>query len=89
MYLLGKCGSHRYYGDGDINSYISSHINTLEKAELTRCAILRDFQNQEYRFTNGSPGQSWQKNEKKKDKKKNTSNGKSVMHLTQTQKHKI
>ena len=35
MYLLAKCGSHRSYGNGDINSDISSYMNALEKAELT------------------------------------------------------
>ena len=35
MYLLAKFGSYRYYGNGDINSYISSYMNTLEKAGLT------------------------------------------------------
>ena len=35
MYLLAKFGSHRSYGNGDINSYINSCLNTLEKAELT------------------------------------------------------
>ena len=33
MYLLAKFGSHRSYGNGDINSYMSSYMNTLEKAE--------------------------------------------------------
>ena len=35
MYLLVKFGSQRSYGNGDINSYISSCVNALEKAELT------------------------------------------------------
>ena len=33
--LLAKFGSHRSYGNGDINSYISSHMSTLEKDEFT------------------------------------------------------
>ena len=35
MYLLAKLGGHSSYGNGDINSYINSFMNTLEKAELT------------------------------------------------------
>ena len=35
MYLLAKFGSHRSYGNGDIKSYFSSYMNTLEKAELS------------------------------------------------------
>ena len=35
MYLLAKSGGHRSYGNGDINSYINSSMNTLKKAELT------------------------------------------------------
>ena len=35
MYLLAKFGDHRSYGNGDINSYIKSYIDTWEKAELT------------------------------------------------------
>ena len=35
MYLLAKLGGHSSYGNGDINSYINSYMNTLEKAELT------------------------------------------------------
>ena len=31
MYLLAKFGSHGSYGNGDINSYISSCRTTLEK----------------------------------------------------------
>ena len=35
MYLLAKFGDHRSYKIGDINSYINSYKNTLQKAELT------------------------------------------------------
>ena len=35
MYLLAKFGSYRLYGNGDINSYISFYINTLENDEFT------------------------------------------------------
>ena len=35
MYLLAKFGSHRSYRNGDVNYYISSYKDTLEKAELT------------------------------------------------------
>ena len=56
----------RSYGNGDINSYICSSMNTLEKAGLT-----------DLQFR--SPGHRWQKNEmKKKEKKKNTSNCKAL-----------
>ena len=34
MYLLAKFGDHRFYRNGDINSYISSYKDTLEKAEV-------------------------------------------------------
>ena len=51
IYLLAKFGSYRSYENGDINSYISSYLNTLEKAELITSVILRYFQNQGYRFT--------------------------------------
>ena len=52
MYLLVKFGSHRSYGNGDMNSFISSYMNTLEKAELTTsdCHYER-FPNQDYQFT--------------------------------------
>ena len=35
MFLFAKSGSHRFYENGDNNSYISSYMNTLEKDELT------------------------------------------------------
>ena len=35
MYLLSKLGSDRTDGNGHINSYVKSYMNTLEKAELT------------------------------------------------------
>ena len=43
MYLLAKFGSHRSYRNGDVNYYISSYKDTLEKAELTTslCHIAR------------------------------------------------
>ena len=34
MYLLVKCGSYMSYGNGEMNSYVSSYMNTLEKGEL-------------------------------------------------------
>ena len=34
MYLLARFGSHRSFGNGDINSYINSYMNNLGKAEL-------------------------------------------------------
>ena len=34
MYLLAKFGSHRSFGNGDINSYINSYMNNLGEAEL-------------------------------------------------------
>ena len=34
MYLHATFGGHRSYGNGDINSYINSYMNTSEKAEL-------------------------------------------------------
>ena len=35
MYLLAKFGDHRFYRNGDINSYINSYMDTLEIAALT------------------------------------------------------
>ena len=34
MYLLTKFGGHMSYGNGDINFYIISYMETLEKAEF-------------------------------------------------------
>ena len=52
MYLLVKFGSHRSYGNGDMNSFISSYMNTLEKAELTTSdRHYERFPNQDYQFT--------------------------------------
>ena len=68
MYLLGKRGSHKSYGDRDVNSYISFYMNTLEKTELNRST-----KNTNLQFR--SPGPGLQKKEKKKKgKMKNTSN---------------
>ena len=33
--MFAKFGDHWSYGNGDVNSYISSNIDTFEKAELT------------------------------------------------------
>ena len=43
MYLSAKFVDHRFYKDEDINAYINSNIDTLEKAELTApiCHIAR------------------------------------------------
>ena len=35
MYLLAKFGDNRSHRNGNINSYISSYMDTLEKAALT------------------------------------------------------
>ena len=35
MYLLAKLGDHRSYRNRNINSYTSSYMATLERAELT------------------------------------------------------
>ena len=35
MYLIAKFGDQRSHRNGDINSYIDSHMDTVEKAELT------------------------------------------------------
>ena len=35
MYLIAKFGDHRSCRKGDINSYINSYMDALEKAELT------------------------------------------------------
>ena len=50
---LGICVlSHRSYGNGDINSYISAYMKILKKLNSPfRFTILGYFQNQEYQFT--------------------------------------
>ena len=35
MHFLVKFGDHKSHGIGDINSYINSYMDFLEKAELT------------------------------------------------------
>ena len=35
MYLIANFRDHRSYRNGDINSYIKSYVDTLEKAKLT------------------------------------------------------
>ena len=35
MHLLAEFGDRTSYRNGDINSYINSHTDTLKKAELT------------------------------------------------------
>ena len=52
MYLLAKFDVHGSYENVDINSYINFYMINSERAKRTaRSPILRDFQNQEYRFT--------------------------------------
>lgn len=52
MYLLAKSGVNRSYGKGDINFYIKSYLNTLQKLNSPiRSDILRDFHSKEYQFT--------------------------------------
>ena len=55
MYLPAKFGSHRFYRNSDISSYINSfntYKNNFEKLNsVPRSAILRNFQNQEYQCT--------------------------------------
>ena len=43
MHLFEKCGGHRSCENGDINSYINSYMNTLEKAEFN--ASVRHIEN--------------------------------------------
>ena len=59
MYLLVKIGSHMLYGNEDINPYINSDRNTLEKAQYWEIFIVgnTDLQLQ-------SSGHGWQKNKK-------------------------
>ena len=61
MYLLVTFGGHKSYGNGDINSHINFYINFWEKSELTASVRLRDFQNQEYRFTFHTAGKKTRK----------------------------
>ena len=52
MYLLAKFGGYRSHGNVDINSHINFDMIASEIAKCTtRSPKLRDFQNQEYRFT--------------------------------------
>ena len=41
MHLLPKFDDHRSYRNGDINSYLNSYMDILEKADLT--ALIRHF----------------------------------------------
>ena len=45
--MLAKFGGHRFYGNGDV----ISRIPWKKLNSLPRTVILREFQNQEYRFT--------------------------------------
>ena len=62
MYIFG---SHRSYENGDINSYISSYINSLKKAEHAILVLhIERFLNQEHRFAiSKSPKQLAEKRE--------------------------
>ena len=52
MYFLLIFGGHRSYRSGDVNPYINSDMNILEKAELNASMHnIEYFQNQEYWFT--------------------------------------
>ena len=48
VYEITKFSIHRSYRNGDINSYVSSYMNTLEKLNSQPLStILRDFQKPE------------------------------------------
>ena len=67
MYLLAKSGGHKSDGNGDINSYISSYMNNLEKALLTGSVCLPHGEIFKMRNTDLQfriPGHGWQKNTK-------------------------
>ena len=69
MYLFVKFCGQRFYRKGDINSYINSYKDNLEKAELTAsippyCEIFK-IRNTDLQFR--SPGYGWQRNNKKKN----------------------
>ena len=79
MSILAKFGNHRYYRNGDINSYINSYMDTLNKCELTASIphIARFFIDLQFR----SPGYDWQNH-----KKKNAGNSKAFRVLRKLQK---
>ena len=56
MYLLAKRGGYRIHGNMNMNSYISSHMITSEKAEPISSV---------WRFTIPSPWYAWQENDEK------------------------
>ena len=59
MHFLVKFGDHKSHGIGDINSYINSYMDFLEKAELTASIshIGRNFPILQF----PSSGYGWQK----------------------------
>ena len=66
MYLLVTLGIHRSYGNGDINSYINSHMNTLEKNWIHRLGQQYEeiFKIRNTNLQLRSPGHGGQKNKK-------------------------
>ena len=66
MYLLVTLGIHRSYGNGDINSYINSHMNTLEKNWIHRVGQQYEeiFKIRNTNLQLRSPGHGGQKNKK-------------------------
>ena len=67
MYLLAKCSGHRSYGNGDVNSYINSYMNTSEKGELTSLVghIERFSKSEVPIYISEVPDTAFPKNEKK------------------------
>ena len=63
MKLLAKLGGHRFYRNGDYNSYINFYMDILEK-EVT-ASTRHMARNTDMQFQ--SPGYGWQKNKKKKN----------------------
>ena len=87
MYLLAKFGGHRSYRNGDINSYINSYMDTLEKNDLTVSIrhILQDFQNQEFQFTISKSQIRLARKREGKEEEEHKHNEQSTLHCTQMQ----
>ena len=80
MYLLAEFVGDKSYRNGDINSHINSYMDALDSQ--LRCAILQDFQNQEYRFTFPK---SWVRLAEKTEEEEEHRQLQYVLHFTQAQ----
>ena len=84
MYLLAKFGDNRSHRNGNINSYISSYRDTLEKAALTASIrhIVRFLKSEIPIYNSEIPLRLTEKQEAKKKEHRHLLN---VLSFTQTQ----